>query len=301
MRNSNEFQRLLDKLSSYTYGILYNDGQFVSDKEEIDRRDGTDIIVQTPQMMDEHKAGMCHDASIYVDEELTRLSIPHKCVYIASYVEPMLPTHSFVLAFDEDTLEWIVIDVFASKNCIYFAHMFKDMNEAIDMRVASWIRDDNGGSPDLDVFTLEHMPKGGVSFVKYSEHVVEAASDYEFNKGYVHIDCNGIGVYQALKKAAEWNWKDILKSEDISWLPKPSEYDGSMKSYFTMKGYREFKNRVMPIVRKYLDESNLNEEYIEEIDEKSIVYSDEFQIIVKRLFRKFDDIYEAVTKSLKII
>ena len=61
---SREFQELLDKLSTYQYGILYNDGKFVSDKEEMKRRDGTDIIVQTPDMMDEHKAGMCHDASI---------------------------------------------------------------------------------------------------------------------------------------------------------------------------------------------------------------------------------------------
>ena len=166
---NSKFQRLLDKLSTYAYGILYNDGKFILDKEEIARRNGTDIIVQTPQMMDEHKAGMCHDASIYVDEELTKIGIPHKCVYIASHIEPALPTHSFILAFDEDTSEWTVIDVFASKNCIYFDKTFKDLNEAIDMRIAAWIKDDNGGSPDLDTFTLEHMPEGGIGFVEYTE------------------------------------------------------------------------------------------------------------------------------------
>ena len=51
-----EIEQLLNKLSTYTYGILYNDGKFVSDKEEMGRRDGTDIIVQTPEMMDQHRS-----------------------------------------------------------------------------------------------------------------------------------------------------------------------------------------------------------------------------------------------------
>lgn len=288
MRNSDEFQKLLDKLSTYTYGILYNDGQFVTDKMEIDRRAGTDIIIQTPEMIDEHKSGMCHDASIYVDEELTKLNIPHKCVYITSYNEPKLPTYSFVLAFDEDTLEWIIIDIFASKNYIYFAHMFKDMNEAIEMRVASWIKDDNNGSPNIDVFILDHMPSSGIGFVEYYKKVVDSTDCYEFNRGYIHIDYEGVGVYQALKKAVGYEWKDILDKQDISWLPKPPDYNGGMKSYFTMKGYREFKQKVMPIIRQYLNEDKLNEEYMleESFDSKNLVYSDEFQIIMKNIPKK---------------
>ena len=298
IKKKKKFQKILDKLSTYTYGILYNDGKFVSDKEEMNRRDGTDIIVQTPQMMDEHKAGMCHDASIYVDKQLTRLGIEHKCVYIASHVEPMLPTHSFVLMHN-DGEDWIIIDVFASKNCIYGDQTFKDMDEAIVKRIASWIRDDNGGSPDLDVFILEHMPKGGVGFVEYSEKVAADAKYYEFDHGFARVSYDGTGIYQALKKEVGWNWKELKKRDEISWLPLPPDYNGSCESWFTMKGYKIFREKTLPLMKEYLDEKKITEEYVENLDDKKEIYSDEYQIVVKKRFDRFNRFYESVLNSVQ--
>ena len=296
---SREFQELLDKLSTYQYGILYNDGKFVSDKDEMDKRDGTDIIVQTPSMMDEHKSGMCHDASIYVDEELSRLDINHRCVYIASHVEPMLPTHSFVLAFDDETMKWMIVDVFASNDCVYTDERFDDLNDAISMRVAAWIRDDNNSSADLDVFIADHMPAGGCGFLEYTEKIIDSFSEYSFTRGYSHIEYEGTGIYQALKRALSMKeWRSILESEDISWLPKPPEYNGRCKSYFTMKGYKEFKEKVLPICKRFLDISKIKETYVETLDDSAIIYSDEFQVVVQN--RKFDSMYEDIMRDLSI-
>lgn len=299
MKNSKEFQELLDKLSAYTYGILYNDGKFIIDQDEIARRDGTDIIVQTPEMVDQHKSGMCHDATLYVDKALNVFEIPHKCVYVASHVKPELKTHSFVLVNDEDSQDWIIVDVFASKNCICPAGSFKYWNDAVDARIASWIKDDNRNSANLSVFVLDHMPEGNKGFVEYSQEIVSSAEEYEFNYGYSHLEYENTGIYQALKEAAGWDWKDIIKSENISWLPKPPEYNGSYESYFTMKGYRKFQEKVMPVIEKYLDTTKIIEKYIDEIEQDSIVYSDEFQVIIKKKFDSFNRLFEEVMNKIK--
>ncbi len=276
-------QQLLNKLASYKYGILYKDGAFVADKDEMQKRDGTDIIVQTPQIMDRHRSGMCHDASIYVDQELTKMNIEHKCVYIASHVEPMLPTHSFVMMFDGDVQSWVCIDAFTSENCIWPCEdCRKDMNQVIDKRIARWIDDDNNGSANLSVFILDHLPVGGMGVVEGTKHVVEDATEYGFNRGCSDVEYEGVGVYEALKRAISLEeWKCILQSEDISWLPKPPGYDYRCKSYFTMKGYRQFQQKVMPIMKNHLDESKIIEQYVEELEENRIVYSDEFQVIIR--------------------
>ena len=292
-----EIAKILDHLSTYKYGILYSDGLFVSDKDEMQKRDGTDIIVQTPKMMDYHEAGMCHDASVYLDEVLTNLKIEHKIIYIASHIEPMLLTHSFVMMFDEDVQSWVCIDAFTSENCIWSCEECrKDMNQVIDKRIARWIEDDNNGSANLSVFILDHLPVGGVGFVEWTKQVVESASEYDFNHGYSHVEYEGVGVYEALKRAISLEeWKCILQSEDISWLPKPPGYDYRCKSYFTMKGYKQFQQKVMPMMKNYLDKSKIIEQYVEELEENRIVYSDEFQVIIRTDI--FNDKYNQFMKK----
>ena len=276
--------RALDKLSKYRYGILYNDGAFVSDKDQMARRDGTDIVVQTPQMMDQHKSGMCHDASIYIDAILTKLGIEHKCVYIASNVKPMEPTHSFVMALDEPTSSWVCIDVFAAEDCIWPIEEDRKDNlvKSIDQRVAAWIVQDNDASADLEVFTLDHLPNGGCGFVQWTQQVVDQADYYEFDYGYSHLSYNGVGVYQALKLAAGWRWRDLLRDQRINWLPTPPDYNGSLESWFTMRGYREFKRQVMPIIGQWLDPKLLEETYTSKINVSRVVYADEYQVIIRK-------------------
>ena len=289
-----ELKSLLEKLSAYTYGILYNDGAFISDKKEMARRDGSDIIVQTPKMMDAHKSGMCHDASIYVDEELTRLGIEHKCVYIASHVEPMLPTHSFIAAREGEG--WIIIDVFSCTDCVFGS--YSTFEEAVDSRTAQWINDDNGGSADLNVFILSQMPPGDTGFVEYSRQVVDKAEVYEFNLGFSHVSYRNTGIYQALKKSMPLEeWKKLLRDPKVNWLPKPPDYNGSYVSWFTMEGYRMFKENVMPIVEQWLDTKKIKEEYSETLDEKSIAYEDEWQVITKRSLIKVDEAFNSIMSS----
>ena len=134
-----------------------------------------------------------------------------------------------------------------------------------------------------------------------TQNVVDAAECYDFNKGYVDIDYEGSSVFQALNETAGLDLKDMLENEDINWLPKPLEYeyDTEIKSYFNMEGYGEFKSRVLPIVKKYLDEGRLHIEYKEHVDEMSIVYSDEFQIVVKKASEKFQSFYEILMKNME--
>ena len=116
----------------------------------------------------------------------------------------------------------------------------------------------------------------------------------------MHIEYEGTGIYQALKKAVGWDWKDILKNEDINWLPQPPQYNGNFKSLFTMKGYKEFRSKVIPIVERYLDINRLIEKYSPWINDKSIVYSDEFQIVINRKFEnKFNELYESIKHEIK--
>ena len=96
---------------------------------------------------------------------------------------------------------------------------------------------------------------------------------------YYRITYNGEGIYNALKKNISLDeWKNLLKSEKINWLPKPPNYAQNNKSYFTQKGYEQFFSLVFKIIIKYLDKEKIKVEQVDNLE--SIIYEDEFQIVV---------------------
>ncbi len=93
------------------------------------------------------------------------------------------------------------------------------------------------------------------------------------------ITYNNEGIYNALKNKIDLDtWKDLLRTNNFNWLPKPPSYAINNKSYFKEKGYLKFKEDVLPIIIKYLDKDKI---IIKEYNKvKNVIYEDEFQIVV---------------------
>ena len=69
-------------------------------------------------------------------------------------------------------------------------------------------------------------------------------------------------------------WRDFLKSDAATWLPKPGEYPSGAKSYFTPKGRSAFVEKTLPVIKDFIG-------YVKEIaapgNLPDPVYVDEFQ------------------------
>ena len=86
---------------------------------------------------------------------------------------------------------------------------------------------------------------------------------------FFRITYNNIGIYEALKQNITLNeWKILLQSESINWLPKPNIYTNNNLSYFTANGYTKFCNKTLPIIKIYL---------------KNIIYYDKYQVITENI------------------
>ncbi len=112
------------------------------------------------------------------------------------------------------------------------------------------------------------------------DKMVKLISNNTNSNKYYRITYNGEGIYDALKNSVDLEtWKNILSSENISWLPKPPTYSSNNTSYFTEKGYEEFSSRAMPIIVNYLKKGNIK---VDEFDKLSspIIYTDEYQVVV---------------------
>lgn len=168
----------LRRLQDYIYGCKYNDGAFVTNKSEMDRRGGSDLVIQTPEEMDDLKGGMCHDASVYLDEVLTESGVDHICVYVASDEPPFYPTHSWVVAKDNYGC-WRVLDVFSSGNCLW-GEKFISPKEAIVERSKNWLREYSPNSKKTAVYFSLNMPNGGVDLLTFDKEITE-----NFDKMYI--------------------------------------------------------------------------------------------------------------------
>lgn len=107
-------------------------------------------------------------------------------------------------------------------------------------------------------------------------------------KIYYRVSYNGVGIYEALKKAI-WNsslnpeviWDDIKNSSAFTWLKKPDFYPENGYSYFTEVGYDLFIKNTYPIILKYIGKKDINiEKFIFNNDDLNIVYSDCHQIVI---------------------
>ena len=89
------------------------------------------------------------------------------------------------------------------------------------------------------------------------------------------------GIYNSLKQAVGYKWKDIREDKAINWLPLPTltEYKPTYRSYFTTKGYETFKTKAMSLVTKHLNSKDITIRSYDKLNGK-IVYQDEFQVVV---------------------
>lgn len=97
----------------------------------------------------------------------------------------------------------------------------------------------------------------------------------------------GEGIYEALKNAM-WNitrspkaWTEFKNSEACSWLPKPPLYGSNDRSYFTRLGYDTFMERTFPIMKKYLNEEDIEVSQTV-VSSSDIVYRDQYQFVTDK-------------------
>lgn len=107
---------------------------------------------------------------------------------------------------------------------------------------------------------------------------------------YYRITCDGVGIYEYLKKYL-WNnysnalqiWNDFIKSNNTNWLIKPNCYTDKTKeycSYFNEFGYENFLEKTLPLITEWLDEDSIKVENVK-IDENKIIYQDEYQVVIE--------------------
>lgn len=178
--NSNLLQEL-KRLENFQYGCLFEDGKILIDQQEISKRPFETLIIQTPEMFLKNKIGMCHDATIYVDKICNQNFINHKCIYLSSNTPPEYKTHSFIVV-QLNNKKWQVIDVFATKNCIW-GEQFNTYSEAIDNRIDKWILIDNHGFSDVQKYIGNTMLEAGCNFADYYHKLIKTFRVY-----YTEID-----------------------------------------------------------------------------------------------------------------
>jgi len=159
----------LRQLSEFEYGCYYTDGSSTKSIAVMDEKEGRDIYIQSPSEFWNHKCGMCHDASVFVDAMLVKEGIEHRCYYVRSDRPPHYPTHSFIIALCKDGFKRI-IDVFSTNSCVY-AEKFTTYDEASEWRLAKWIEDDNGGSQNIESFAGKYMPCPKCDFMTFEQKI----------------------------------------------------------------------------------------------------------------------------------
>lgn len=99
---------------------------------------------------------------------------------------------------------------------------------------------------------------------------------------YYRITYEGDGIYNALRNNVTIDeWKKLLMSDCMTWLPKPTYYSKANRSYFTKKGIDMFKRKTMPVMLQYLDSTKIQIHTYSNIEQKDIVYEDLYQIITE--------------------
>ena len=99
------------------------------------------------------------------------------------------------------------------------------------------------------------------------------------------VTYNGMDVYEALRhelfnNSLKEEWNKLISSKEFSWLSNPL-YIANSNSFFTDLGYNIFKENTYPVIIKYLDEEFISiEQFSYDENDRSILYSDEHQIVV---------------------
>jgi len=124
-----------------------------------------------------------------------------------------------------------------------------------------------------------------------SKKFVEYTDINEFNEDsdekLYRVTFNDIGIYEAMRQHMSLDkWRDFLKSDNATWLPKPDKYPDGYTSYFTKEGIDKFNELVYPISCGILGD-NIKYEEFDQDDIGDIVYKDNYQIIAE--YKEFNE------------
>ena len=120
------------------------------------------------------------------------------------------------------------------------------------------------------------------------------------NNEYFRITCEGIGIYEYLKKYL-WNnisnpsevWDNFIKSNKTNWLNNPTIYADESKeyrSYFNVNGYEIFLEKTLPLITEWIDRNFIK-----------IEKSREFCSKVKKLAKQYNLSFFVVTEGASAI
>ena len=108
-------------------------------------------------------------------------------------------------------------------------------------------------------------------------------------KNYYRVTCEEIGIYEYIKRVLKTNqdnsllpWDGFLADDCNAWLKKPMIYldkENKYRSYFNALGYQIFLEKTYPVIIKIIDEKLIKVEIVK-IEDKNILYQDEYQIVV---------------------
>lgn len=154
---------------------------------------------------------------------------------------------------------------------------YKDGDVVLIMQLKTKIKKENVNNiivnPTLAIVAESSSYYSGLEITPFFEN--------KYSKNvYYRITYNGEGIYQALKKEIGLEeWKKLLSSNKINWLPKPPNYPSNYRSYFTKEGYNKFNSSTLPIIYKYLDKDKVKIDQFYDIN--NIVYSDKYQVVTE--------------------
>ena len=90
------------------------------------------------------------------------------------------------------------------------------------------------------------------------------------------VTYNHQGIFDAVRKymTAE-EWQEFLNDENVNWLYKPDIYEKTYISYFTENGYKQFKEKTLPLILNIFQEENIKTRVFEVVRENTDIEDSE--------------------------
>lgn len=159
-----------------------------------------------------------------------------------------------------------------------------EMNEVLFPDTDStkyWEADDNTYQDELDAAEYSDARKPHKVRDK-NDVVAESSSRLRvYTKPLYRITYDGIGIYEAYKKACSFDeWRSFINSDAATWLDVPKIYNRDINhtSYFTKRGYELFQKNTYPVIIQKLNKRNIKVDQV--ILDVKPVYEDLYQVVV---------------------
>ena len=171
-----DVQKILDDLKTFTYGLYVKDKSLITDPKKFHDYDPKDLLVQSPDSFEKNRCGMCHDATVYLNDKLSKLNVKFKCVYVESYKQPYMTTHSFVVA-ELVKGKWGIIDVFSYKSCLN-QKVFSFWKEAVDERIVTWKEEEQADTDGYSAFIINSFPPHESNIDVFMKHMYKTGTEH---------------------------------------------------------------------------------------------------------------------------